>query len=43
MRSIEGQGKLTDDLKQAILSADTVKRLEDLYLPYKPKRAFRPR
>ncbi|HEV8062686.1 MAG TPA: Tex-like N-terminal domain-containing protein, partial [Gemmataceae bacterium] len=38
LRSIEGQGKLTDDLKQAILAADTVKRLEDLYLPYKPKR-----
>ena len=38
LRSIEGQGKLTDELKQAILSADTVKRLEDLYLPYKPKR-----
>ena len=38
LRSIEGQGKLTDDLKQAILAADSVKRLEDLYLPYKPKR-----
>src|ERR1700733_898197 len=33
LRSIEGQGKLTDGLKEAILSADTVKRLEDLYLP----------
>src|SRR5258707_6491194 len=38
LRSIEGQNKLTDDLKQAILAADSVKRLEDLYLPYKPKR-----
>jgi uncharacterized protein len=38
LRSIEGQGKLTDDLKQAILAAESVKRLEDLYLPYKPKR-----
>ena len=38
LRSIEGQGKLTDDLKEAILAAETVKRLEDLYLPYKPKR-----
>src|SRR5437667_10025481 len=38
LRSIEGQGKLTDDLRQAILRADTTKRLEDLYLPYKPKK-----
>src|SRR3954466_8699996 len=33
LRSIEGQGKLTEDLRTAILSADTSKRLEDLYLP----------
>src|SRR5207248_3082367 len=39
LRSIEGQGKLTDDLRHAILAADTSKRLEDLYLPYKPKKA----
>src|SRR5205807_1076248 len=38
LRSIEGQGKLTADLRAAILSADTSKRLEDLYLPYKPKK-----
>src|SRR3954447_8527064 len=38
LRSIEGQGRLTDDLRAAILSADTAKRLEDLYLPYKPKK-----
>src|SRR5262245_39204539 len=38
LRSIEGQGKLTDDLRAAILAADTSKRLEDLYLPYKPKK-----
>jgi protein Tex len=38
LKSIEGQGKLTCDLKTAILSADTSKRLEDLYLPYKPKK-----
>lgn len=36
--SIEEQGKLTPELKQAILIADTKTRLEDLYLPYKPKR-----
>jgi transcriptional accessory protein Tex/SPT6 len=38
LKSIENQGKLTDDLRQAILKADTGKRLEDLYLPYKPKK-----
>src|SRR3954447_12305930 len=38
LRSIEGQGKLTEELKHAILRAETVKRLEDLYLPYKPKK-----
>jgi uncharacterized protein len=38
LKSIETQGKLTDELRQAILAADTSKRLEDLYLPFKPKR-----
>tara|TARA_R110002110_G_scaffold405241_1_gene624270 strand:+ start:106009 stop:108315 length:2307 start_codon:yes stop_codon:yes gene_type:complete len=38
LTSIEEQGKLTDSLQQAILEADTKNRLEDLYLPYKPKR-----
>src|SRR2546421_2637726 len=38
LRSIEGQGRLTADLRAAILGADTSKRLEDLYLPYKPKK-----
>src|ERR671927_55015 len=38
LRSIEGQGRLTDELRTAVLSADTAKRLEDLYLPYKPKK-----
>lgn len=38
LKSIEGQGKLTDDLRAAILAAETPKRLEDLYLPYKPKK-----
>src|SRR5512144_2066231 len=31
LKSIEGQGKLTDDLRAAILAAETPKRLEDLY------------
>src|SRR5947209_17072568 len=38
LKSIEGQGKLTDELRAAILGADTSKHLEDLYLPYKPKK-----
>ena len=38
LRSIDGQGKLTDELRAAILAADNPKRLEDLYLPYKPKK-----
>ncbi|MCF7698355.1 Tex family protein [Loktanella sp. M215] len=36
--SITEQGKLTDDLARAIQSADTKATLEDLYLPFKPKR-----
>lgn len=35
---ITGQGKLTDDLARAIGAADTKAVLEDLYLPFKPKR-----
>jgi protein Tex len=38
LRSIEGQGKLTPELAAAIASTDSVKRLEDLYLPFKPKK-----
>ncbi|WP_370294035.1 Tex family protein [Thalassolituus sp.] len=38
IKSIEEQGKLTDELKRELLTADTKTRLEDLYLPYKPKR-----
>jgi uncharacterized protein len=38
LKSIEEQGKLTPDLAAAIAAADTKARLEDLYLPYKPKR-----
>lgn len=36
--SIRSQGKLTEALEQSILDADTKTLLEDLYLPYKPKR-----
>lgn len=38
LKSIEEQGKLTPELKNSINEADTKTRLEDLYLPYKPKR-----
>jgi uncharacterized protein len=38
LKSIAGQGRLTDDLVGAIFDADNIKRLEDLYLPYKPKK-----
>lgn len=38
LQSIRDQEKLTPDLEQAILSADTKTRLEDLYLPHRPKR-----
>ncbi|MCG6965798.1 MAG: RNA-binding transcriptional accessory protein [Chromatiaceae bacterium] len=38
LKSIEEQGRLTAGLKQEVLSADTKTRLEDIYLPYKPKR-----
>ncbi len=37
-KEIEAQGKLTDELAQQIRAADSKARLEDLYLPYKPKR-----
>ena len=38
LRSIEGQGKLTPELAHQIEQADSTKRLEDLYLPFKPKK-----
>ncbi|MFM8153778.1 MAG: hypothetical protein ACKN8Y_10820, partial [Polynucleobacter victoriensis] len=38
LKSIHEQGKLTDDLVKAINVADTKQVLEDLYLPYKPRR-----
>lgn len=36
--SIDEQGKLTDELRAQVLAAETKARLEDIYLPYKPKR-----
>lgn len=41
LSSIDEQGKLSDELRNEILGADTKSRLEDLYLPYKPKRRTR--
>ena len=38
LKSIAGQGRLNDDLVAAILAAEHPKRLEDLYLPFKPKK-----
>ncbi|MFN7090375.1 MAG: Tex family protein [Allorhizobium sp.] len=39
--SIDGQGKMTDDLARKIAQVTTKAELEDLYLPYKPKRRTR--
>jgi protein Tex len=39
--SIEEQGKLTDELRAALQAAVTKQALEDIYLPYKPKRRTR--
>lgn len=41
LSSIDEQGKLSDELRNDILAAETKSRLEDLYLPYKPKRRTR--
>ncbi len=41
LRLIEGQGKLTDELRRQILAADSLKRLDDLYLPFRPKKRTR--
>ncbi|MEU8319827.1 Tex family protein [Nonomuraea sp. NPDC048881] len=38
LESIESQGKLDDELRAQIMAAETKARLEDIYLPYKPKR-----
>lgn len=41
LKSIEEQGKLTDELKNKLLAAVKLQELEDIYLPYKPKRKTR--
>jgi len=38
LNSIKDQGKLTEDLAKSIAGAETKAQLEDIYLPYKPKR-----
>ena len=41
LKSLEERGQLTDELKEKILSAETMAVLEDIYLPYRPKRRTR--
>jgi len=41
LKSVEEQGKLTNELKEELLAAATMAGLEDLYLPFKPKRRTR--
>jgi len=41
LKSLEERGQLTDELKEKILSAETMVILEDIYLPYRPKRRTR--
>ena len=41
LKSLEEQGKLTDALKEKVLTAETMAILEDIYLPYRPKRRTR--
>ncbi len=40
-KSLQERGLLTDELKEKILAADTLTTLEDIYLPYRPKRRTR--
>ncbi len=40
-RSIEEQGKLTDEIRSSLDNAKTLSELEDIYRPYKPKKATR--
>ncbi|MEU4380862.1 Tex family protein [Micromonospora echinofusca] len=41
LESVRGQGKLDEALEAQIMAADSKSRLEDIYLPYKPKRRTR--
>ena len=41
MQSIEQQGKMSDDLHDKLMKAESLTELEDLYMPYKPKRKTR--
>jgi len=41
LKSLEERGQLTEELKEKILSAETMVVLEDIYLPYRPKRRTR--
>ncbi|OQX13706.1 MAG: RNA-binding transcriptional accessory protein [Desulfobacteraceae bacterium IS3] len=41
LKSLEQHGHLTDELKDKVLGAETMTVLEDIYLPYKPKRRTR--
>ena len=41
LASLEERGLLTEELRKAVLSAGTISALEDIYLPYRPKRRTR--
>jgi len=41
LESLDGRGLLTDELRRAILAATTLTALEDVYLPYRPRRRTR--
>ena len=41
LKSIESQGKLTDDIKVALDKATTSRAIEDVYLPFKPRKKSR--
>lgn len=38
LKAIDAQGKLTEELREAIRTSENPKKLEDIYLPYKPKK-----
>jgi uncharacterized protein len=38
LRTIQGQGRLTPELESRIVAAESTKKLEDLYLPFKPRK-----